>query len=147
MPQFLKSPIVRCWLFVIVCALAAGTVNAEPPSAAAASTPAADSASDTSLESTELAAGSDAITLDRKKEEDKAKTLGIVLLAGIAMLGVLLLAIVLVWGSRIRRLARNPLPVQCRGDELWYLRAKKELPNFDLKSAADVPPMADEDNA
>lgn len=53
-------------------------------------------------------------------------TAGIVLLAGIACSGLLLLAVVLILGRRARRIARAPVPSCAPPDELWYLRTRQK---------------------
>jgi hypothetical protein len=55
---------------------------------------------------------------------------------GIVTLGVLLLAVVLLLGSRARRLVREPLPESPPQDPDWFLRKKLEAP-------ADPPPSQD----
>lgn len=50
------------------------------------------------------------------------------LLMGIVTLGVLLLATVLLLGSRARRVAREPLPETPPQDPDWFLRKKLEPP-------------------
>ena len=50
------------------------------------------------------------------------------LLMGIVTLGVLLLAVVLLLGSRARRLAREPLPEIPPQDRDWFLRKPLEPP-------------------
>lgn len=44
--------------------------------------------------------------------------------AGIIFGGVILLALVVMWGNRTRRLARSPLPPVAKRDELWFLKPK-----------------------
>ena len=52
---------------------------------------------------------------------------GIVVIAGIAFLGIGLLLLVVFLGHRLRKLARKPLPRQSHLDEFWYLRPKQQL--------------------
>jgi hypothetical protein len=49
--------------------------------------------------------------------------MGVVMLGGILICGVALVALALLWGHRIRRIARQPLPKVAPRDELWYLKA------------------------
>ena len=155
MSQLVKLPVIHCCLLLFGCVLATGRLSAEPPTPLGAepptppSTPAKDTNSRTLPKAKDLPAGPDEFTsaLNRKKEEEKAKNVGVVLLAGVAILGVFLMAMVLVWGNRVRRMTRRPLPTQCRGDELWYLRPKKQLPNREVEPATDLPPATDEDTA
>ena len=44
--------------------------------------------------------------------------------AGIVFGGVILLALVVMWGNRTRRLARSPLPPIAKRDDLWFLKPK-----------------------
>jgi len=56
-------------------------------------------------------------------------TAAFLLLMGIVALGVLLLATVLLLGSRARRLVRQPLPEVPPQDPDWFLRKKLEPPD------------------
>lgn len=49
------------------------------------------------------------------------------MLAAILIGGTLLLALVVLWGNRARRLARSPLPPVSKQDDLWFLKPKKSL--------------------
>jgi len=51
-----------------------------------------------------------------------------VMLACIIVGGTMLLALVVIWGNRTRRLAQSPLPPIAKRDELWFLKPKKEPP-------------------
>jgi hypothetical protein len=67
---------------------------------------------------------------DDEEARRRAYSTGMVLIGGILITGVGLLAIVLLWGNRARRIARQPLPKVTARDELWYLKGKKpQLPN------------------
>ncbi len=73
------------------------------------------------------------------KTDDRSSriaTAAFLLLMGIVTLGVLLLATVLLLGSRARRLVRQPLPEVPPQDPDWFLRKKLEPP--------DVSPPASE---
>jgi hypothetical protein len=48
----------------------------------------------------------------------------VLLLLGIVGAGLILMLLVLLWGVRVRRIARAPLPGQSPVDPLWYLRPK-----------------------
>ena len=74
-----------------------------------------------------------------RQSKRRVATVAVYLLAGIAFAGVALLGLVIVWGNRIRRIARTPLPRQSRTDELWYLRPKKEIET----KQASKPPESD----
>ena len=50
--------------------------------------------------------------------------LALMMWAGIIFGGVILLALVVMWGNRTRRLARSPLPPVAKRDELWFLKPK-----------------------
>ena len=62
------------------------------------------------------------------------------MIGGILICGVGLLAMVLLWGSRIRRIAREPLPRVAPRDELWYLKGRRE-------PDPTVPPEPDSDGS
>ena len=61
------------------------------------------------------------------------------MLAAILFGGTLLLALVVLWGNRTRRLARTPLPPVSKLDELWFLRPKKGAEEPDLAPPGDCP--------
>ena len=56
----------------------------------------------------------------------QALSFAFVMLAGIIVGGAMLLALVVIWGNRTRRLARSPLPPVAPRDELWFLKPRKE---------------------
>lgn len=53
----------------------------------------------------------------------RAYSMGVVMLGGILICGVSLVALALLWGHRMRRIARQPLPKVAPRDDLWYLKA------------------------
>lgn len=59
-----------------------------------------------------------------KTRRKQAAQTGFILIAGIAVIGVLLIVVVLLWGIRLRRRIkkRRPLPAY---DPLWYLKTDK----------------------
>jgi hypothetical protein len=57
---------------------------------------------------------------------NQALSFGFVMLGGIIVGGTLLLALVVIWGNRTRRMARSPLPPVSKRDELWFLKPKKD---------------------
>jgi hypothetical protein len=73
-------------------------------------------------------------------EARRAFDAGVLMLATILIAGVGLMALILLWGSRARRIARQPLPTVAPRDELWYLKNKKES----ATATGDDPPTADE---
>lgn len=58
-----------------------------------------------------------------RTERRRSANILVVLIGLILILGVAMLTVVMVWGHRVRRLARRPLP-ECEAtpDPLWYLR-------------------------
>jgi hypothetical protein len=70
----------------------------------------------------------------------KAVWLAFAMWAGIAFGGVILLALVVMWGNRTRRLARSPLPPIAKRDELWFLKPKP------YAGDAEPTPPADSDS-
>ena len=58
---------------------------------------------------------------------NKAVVVGTAIIAVIAVAGLIMICLVAVWGRRIRKVIRQPLPNQSRGDELWYLKPKKQV--------------------
>ena len=57
---------------------------------------------------------------------NKAVVVGTAIIAVIAVAGLAMICLVAVWGRRLRKVVRQPLPNQSRGDELWYLKPKKQ---------------------
>ena len=52
-------------------------------------------------------------------------TIAIYLLVAVTVAIVSLLILVMLWGARVRRQARQPLPSTSPNDPLWYLKGKK----------------------
>lgn len=76
--------------------------------------------------------------LEQDRAQRRAYDVGVVMLGGIVICGVGLIALVLLWGSRTRRIARQPLPKVAPVDELWYLKGKKpEGPELADESSGD----------
>ena len=71
------------------------------------------------------------------ERSSRIATAAFLLLMGVVTLGVLLLATVLLLGSRARRLVRQPLPEIPPQDPDWFLRKKLEPP--------DAPPPPSKD--
>jgi hypothetical protein len=61
---------------------------------------------------------------EKRKQQVKA-TAAVYLLMLVVIVCVSLLILVVLWGRRIRRLVRKPSKHVSLGDELWYLRPKK----------------------
>ncbi len=51
---------------------------------------------------------------------------GLLILVGVASAGLMLLALVVIWGRRVRRMTRKTLPKHSQVDDLWYLRPSKQ---------------------
>ena len=58
-------------------------------------------------------------------------------LLGIVIVGVAFLSLVVLWGHRIRRMAREPIAKQSRPDELWYLKPRKQARKSDSDEPSD----------
>jgi len=69
-------------------------------------------------------------------------TAGVLILVGVAAIGLLLIAAAIIWGGKVRRLVRYEAPEPTRQDDLWYLR--KERPADDTPSTE---PSAEESPA
>lgn len=68
---------------------------------------------------------------------------GLAAVAGIAIVGISLMALIIIWGRRLRRLNRQPLPASPLKDELWFLKPSStavdsRIPGDD--SASDASP-------
>lgn len=88
--------------------------------------------------------------IDVRRKEGMA-TVAVLLLAGIAAIGVATIGIIVIWGFRVRRTIREPLPKTAKPDELWYLRSKAGLPREErprtggAAGASDSPPPSPAD--
>ena len=100
---------------VVVCILLSVLVEERPVSAAEQGRPAA------AREGEEL----------NEQDKERVVTAATFLLALIAFAGLVLLALVMFWGYRTRRIARTPLPRTTQPDPFWYLRADKQAPPQD----------------
>jgi hypothetical protein len=56
----------------------------------------------------------------------RALTSAILMLGGVLFIGAMMIVLILLWGFRVRRIARKPLPRSTPIDPLWYLRARQE---------------------
>lgn len=104
------------WLWLLVMILGAGVegFGSDPPTLGE---PAAQATPDRLM-------GDEAAASDARERKRKAYA-GLLALLGIALTGVGLAAMVLLWGARLRRVNRQPLPAADLKDELWFLRAGK----------------------
>ncbi len=59
------------------------------------------------------------------------------MLAGVVAVLLLLFLWMLWWSRRTRRLLREPLPAAGKGDELWYMKAKRDLQKAAERRAAE----------
>lgn len=55
-------------------------------------------------------------------------TIAMYLLIALTVGTVSLMLVLMLWGSRVRREARKPLPATKPNDPLWYLKTKKKAP-------------------
>lgn len=58
-------------------------------------------------------------------EQQRTVTIAIYLLIALTVGTVSLLIILMLWGARVRRQVRKPLPTSSPKDPLWYLKTKK----------------------
>lgn len=98
---------------------------------------AADDLPSTSVEKTDVASRSGngvvehetgSTTEPARKPRQDVVTAALLVIGGIAAVGLFLMALTIFWGGRLRRLARRPLPEQSPIDELWYLKPSKQRP-------------------
>ncbi len=69
------------------------------------------------------------------EQERRVKvTAGLAALAGITITGIVLAAVIVIWGGRLRRLVREPLTATGRQDPFWFLRPKKSVPTETTES-------------
>ncbi len=62
-----------------------------------------------------------------EKERRIKLTAGLAALAGIAILGIVFAAIIIIWAGRLRRMVREPIPPTGRQDPFWFLRPEKTV--------------------
>ena len=62
---------------------------------------------------------------DEKGGPEQLATIALYLLVAVTVLAVSMLILVMLWGVRVRRQIRKPLPAIKPTDPLWYLKAKK----------------------
>ncbi len=60
-----------------------------------------------------------------EKERRIKLTAGLAALAGIAIVGIVLAAIIIIWAGRLRRIVREPTSSTGRQDPFWFLRPEK----------------------
>ncbi len=59
-------------------------------------------------------------------EKRRRAMAGLMAVSGILIVGVMFLAVVVIWGARLRRLARRDLPAQTTlQNDLWFLKPPK----------------------
>jgi H+/gluconate symporter-like permease len=69
-------------------------------------------------------------TADAEIEKQREVTIGLMALVGILVGGLVFLAVVMIWGARLRRIARAELPPQrTLQNELWFLKPPKSPPD------------------
>ena len=59
------------------------------------------------------------------EDKERVAAAAIFLLVLVVFTGLALLALVIFWGYRTRRIARSPLPAARQSDPFWYLRPEK----------------------
>jgi hypothetical protein len=78
--------------------------------------------------------------IDEQQQQQRRQntfTAGLLLLIGVVIVGLLVIAAAVVWGAKVRRLARRADSRAVRQDELWYLR--KTPPPGDSTDRPSVP--------
>jgi len=60
----------------------------------------------------------------KRQEGKKAASVAMLLLVGVMVVGILLVSCTMLWGYRLRRIARTKQPARTEFDELWYLKSK-----------------------
>lgn len=66
-----------------------------------------------------------------RKQRQRNVAVALVMLVGIMFVGLALIALTILWGFRVRRIARAPLPKRKPVDPLWYLRPEKNRSQTD----------------
>ncbi|MFN0054859.1 MAG: hypothetical protein ACKV0T_22025 [Planctomycetales bacterium] len=65
------------------------------------------------------------------------------MLGGILIIGVGLISAALLWGHRVRRIARQPLPKVAPHDPFWHLKGPKGPA---AETSSEAPPSSDPPN-
>jgi hypothetical protein len=76
------------------------------------------------------------------QKKNQTLSFAFVMLGCIIVGGAMLLALVVIWGNRTRRLAQSPLPPIAKRDELWFLKPRKEAGDG---TGVDAPSDPDEE--
>ena len=71
----------------------------------------------------------------REKRKRASATAGILALFGVALAGIAMLAFVIIWGRRLRRISHQPYPEVRRTDDLWFLKPEKKSQSADKEPA------------
>lgn len=82
-----------------------------------------------------------------EQQRRRIVTAAFYVLGGILFVGLMLIVLTVLWGSRTRRVARKPLPEQSPGDPLWYLRPDKQVGISDAAPPEDTPETGLEQDA
>jgi hypothetical protein len=69
---------------------------------------------------------------DDEPEKRRSAMAGLAALAGIAIVGIGLVALTILWAGRLRRLNRQPLPEAPLKNDLWFLKPPKSPPGSSL---------------
>jgi hypothetical protein len=72
-------------------------------------------------------------------ERRRTALIGLSAVAGIAILGIGLVAVIVIWAGRLRRINRKPLPEASLKDELWFLKPPKSPPEQGPPSVESPP--------
>lgn len=97
----------------------------------------------------DVEAGSTLPVEAEKQRRQNTVTVGVLILIGVAAVGLLLISAALIWGSKVRRMVRQPPAEPSRQDDLWYLKNKIEAeePAADGPDPRAMEPPADGSDA
>lgn len=79
----------------------------------------------------------------RWKERQEKAFFGAMAIVGIGCAGLLLIMLTMLWGWRVRRISRAPLPPVSPGPEFWFLKPDRSTGSY--ASAADAEADSDGD--
>lgn len=77
-------------------------------------------------------------------QREQIATIAMTMFAGILCGAIFLLALILIWGRRLRRLARASTPKPTAVNETWYLKPDKEDSAARSDDSDDIPPRQSE---
>ena len=116
---------VQIWTILAICTLMVGFTTAQEDADRPVETET--TLLDDKAASSELTNSSDESSKTDAEKKRKA-TVGLAAVGAIAILGVSVIAMTMIWARRLRRLARDSGPIQkTAGNDFWFLKPPKPI--------------------